>query len=479
MEGNDMDIEHDPEAWLIEQELAGRSQYDIVKELSEHFYKPDGTPDKMAQTTVGRNMGRIRRGESISGKMRRAIRSRFAYEVELDTRVEADQLMFLELMDALEEWQALEAYDAEQALIAEERRVAAEDAFRARREEVRRRARTVNRWMQDMGIVEKGNNYVYADGAALIREGATNFRYHDKNAEIVGYAPSDYKFSCGLTAAQLREGVTREQRMRPYAVPGGQPRPEMIGIRRGSLIPDIPYFDGRWFWGRLYVDVSAWYELRDAVPDWWKVGGKLPQEPGEEDISWYGRVLELEMKLLESGLVFEESALGWGDDWAGELEEKCEVLQVMERSRARVAAAAARERVAAARRRAAFKLAGWGLATAVAICMLWFVVIPLVAWILRGIVTVVKKVVGAVETAYDGAVRFGEAAGYAAEVAFTSPFTAVVFLGIAALVIRGYPAPQRGRPDPAYPWVMGITVTTALACMIALAFWAFAGVKLP
>ena len=93
-----MDIEHDPEAWLIEQELAGRSQYDIAKELSEHFYKPDGTPDKMAQTTVGRNMGRIRRGESISGKMRRAIRSRFAYEVELDTRVEADQLMFLELM---------------------------------------------------------------------------------------------------------------------------------------------------------------------------------------------------------------------------------------------------------------------------------------------------------------------------------------------------------------------------------------------
>ena len=467
-----MDGEHDPEVlWLIECVHAGWSQYDIERALKPHH--------DISQPTIGRNIGRLLRGEDVTKRMRVATRALFAYEAELDARVEADQLMFLELMNALDEWQALEAYEAEQELIAHERRVAADNAFRARQEEVRRHARTVSRRMQDMGVVKKGNSYVYADGSALIRAGATNFRYHDRNAEIVGYAPSHYKFSCGLNATQLREGVTREQRMRPSAVPGGQPRPEMIGIRRANLIPRIPYFDSRWFWGSLYADVSAWYELRDAAPAWWKLGRELPQEPGEEGITWYGQVLALETRLLEAGLVFEESVLGWGDDWAGEVEEKREVLRIMERSHAHVVATVARERVVAARKRAVSKLAGWVVATAVVFCMLWFVAIPVVLWVLKGIISGVKKLAGAVETAYDGAVRFGEATAYAAEVAFTSPVTAIVFLVIAALVIRGYPVPQRGRPDPAYRWVMGITLTTALACMAALIYWIFTGVKLP
>ena len=481
-----MDVEHDPEAWLIEQDLAGRSQYDIAKELSEHFYKPDGTPDRIVQTTVGRNIMSIKDGEGITGKMRRAIRARFAYEAEQDARVETDQMMFLQVMDALDEWQQFEAYEAEQALIAQGRSVAAENAFRALQEEVRRHARTVNRRMQDMGIVEKGNIYVYGDGAALIREGATHFRYHDTRAEIVGYAPAWHIFACGLTAGQLREGITREQRMRPSAVPAGQPRPEMIGIRRANSIPCISYFDGKWFWGYLYTDIAAWYELRDAAPDRWESGGELPQEPDEEDISWYGRVLELETKLLEAGLVFEESVLGWVDDWSGEVEEKREALRSLERSRARIDAAAARERAAvvrkraaAARRMAALKLAGWGVATAAAFGLLWFVIIPSVTWVLRWIISGVKKLAGAVVAAYDGAVHFGEEVMHAAEVAFTSPLTPLAVLGIAWVVIRGYPLPQPGRPDPAYPWVMGITVTTALACMIALAIWVFAGAELP
>ena len=473
-----MDIEHDLEAWLIERVQEGWSQYDIEKALKPHH--------DMSQPTIGRNLGRIKRGEGITRKMRRAIRARFAYEAELDARVEADQMMFLEVMDALDEWQEFEAYEAEQALIAHERRVAAEDAFRALQEAVRRHARTVNRRMQEMGIVEKENSYVYADGAVLIREGATHFRYHDTRAEIVGYAPPGCRLSGDMTAAQYREGVTRGQRMRPSAVPAGQPRPEMIGIRRADLIPDIDYFDGKWFWGRLYADVSDWYELRDVAPEWWKSGEDLPQEPGEEDISWYGRVLELETKLLEAGLVFEESVLGWGDDWAGEVEEKREALRIMERSRARIDAAAARERaavvrkrVAAARRMAALKLAGWGVATTAAFGLLWFVIIPFVTWVLRWIISGVKKLAGAVVAAYDGAVRFGEEVMHAAEVAFTSPLTPLAVLGIAWVVIRGYPLPQPGRPDPAYPWVMGITVTTALACMIALAIWVFAGAELP
>ena len=334
----------DMEAWLVAQERLGRSHGDIATQLREHSYKQNGEPDTLNPTTVRRWIRGVIAEKKATPKMKRTMSAFFHYEADRDAYVEENQLTFLRVMDALDEWQALEAYEAEQELIAHECRVAADNAFRARQEEVRRHARTVNRRMQDMGIVEKGSTYVYADGAALIREGATHFRYHDKNAEIVGYAPSDYKFSCGLTAAQLREGVTRVQRMRPSAVPGGQPRPEMIGIRRANLIPRVPYFDSRWFWGRLYADVSAWYELRDAAPAWWKIGGELPQEPGEEDNSWYKRVLELEITLLESGLVFEESVLGWGDDWATEVEEKREALLTMQSRRARIDRLAARRK---------------------------------------------------------------------------------------------------------------------------------------
>ena len=64
-------------------------------------------------------------------------------------------------------------------------------------EEVRARARIVNRWMQDLGIVEKGNTYVYGDGASLIKEGALHFRYRDTKAEIVGYSPTEYQSANG------------------------------------------------------------------------------------------------------------------------------------------------------------------------------------------------------------------------------------------------------------------------------------------
>ena len=106
------------EDWLIEQELAGRSQEDIASELSEDLFKADDSPDSIGQTTIGRSINRIKRGEGITGKTRRAIRARFAYE--------ADQLAFRDLMDALDEWQE---YEAEQAFIAHERSLVAQRDF--------------------------------------------------------------------------------------------------------------------------------------------------------------------------------------------------------------------------------------------------------------------------------------------------------------------------------------------------------------
>ena len=322
--------------------------------------------------------------------------------------------------------------------------------------------------MQDLGIVEKGDTRVYADGAALIREGAVDFHYHDAKAEIVGYAPPDAVLG-GMTAAQLREGVTREQRMRPAAVLSEQHGSQMVGTRNAFLVPTVPYFDQDWFWGDLCDDVARWYELRDAAPDRWKSGRKLPRRPVEDDISWYGRVLELETKLLEFGLVFEESVLGWGDDWVGEEDEKRAALQDMERRRAGAEAAAARKKTA-------LKVAKWVLIAVVALGLAQFVIVPVLDWVQGIVIAVGRAVRGAAVAAYDGMVRGGENATYTAEVVFTSPLTAIATICIAMLVLRFYPVPTRGRPDPARPWVMGISATMGLLGLIGLAIWAFAQV---
>ena len=430
----------DMEAWLIAQDRLGRSHGDIARQLQEHSYKQNGEPDTLNPTTVGRWIRGVRAEKKATPKMRRTMSAFFGHEADRDAYVEENQVMFLRVMDALDEWQALEAYEAEQELIAHERRVAADNAFRARQEEVRRHARTVNRRMQDMGIVEKGSTYVYGDGAALIREGAVDFHYQDENAEIVGYAPAEYRFSGGLTAGQYREGVTREQRMRPSAVPAGQPRPEMIGTRRASLIPDIAHFDDKWFFGHLYADVSAWYELRDAAPAWWKLGGELPQEPGEEDNSWYKRVLELEITLLESGLVFEESVLGWGDDWATEVEEKREALLTMQSRRARIDRLAARRKSLISLMQKAFRLVGWcaavlgrgaiGLAVGLAISLFSLLVL----------ITIIVVPAGFVVTVDRGLARLWEAAPHAAEWFLTSyevPLAGIFLFGVVLLFSGG------------------------------------------
>ena len=443
-------IKRDPAAWLIERVRDGWSQYDIERALKPHH--------RITQPTIGRNIRRLRLGQDITGRMKSAVLALLAYEAELDARVEADRAAFLELMDALEEWQEFNAYEAEQALIAQERRVAAENAFRARRAEVRRRARFVNQRMQDMGIVERGNIHVYADGAALISEGAADFRYHDTRAEIVGYAPSGHEFPCGLTAGQLREGVTREQRMRPSAIPAGQTRPEMIGIRRANLIPRAAYFDGKWFWGHLYSDIAAWYELRDAAPDWWMSGRELPRRPDVEDISWYRRMLELETKHLADGLAFEESVLGWCDDWVCEVKEKRAALQDLERRHARLAATAAHKKLA-------LSLASRGMVVIAALGLLLFVIIPLVLWVIRGILAGTRALVEAV-------VAFGEWTGHAVSTAATSPVTFLVLAFVTLFLVAVLPSDSRDREIPAFPWMLGAATIFGVLTAIAGLTWA-------
>jgi len=243
----------------------------------------------------------------------------------------------------------------------------------------------------------------------------------------------------------------------------------MIGIRSASLIPRVPYFDGEWFWGRLHADISAWCELRDAAPGWWKIEREFPTSPTGDDVSWYRQMLDIETKLLESGLSFEESVLGWRDDWAVEAEEKRAALHDLERRRERI-------ETTAARRRTALKIAAWGTAATVAIGLLWLIVIPLVLWVFRGIAGGIRAAVGAVVAFYDGAARaiagFGDWMGQALETAVTSPTAFIVLALITLLLVAILPSGRRGQEIPAYPWVLGAAAFFGVLTAITGVMWA-------
>ena len=439
--------------WIIARVEEGWSQYDIRDELREHH--------KISQPTIGRNVERILNGENITKKMRSAVLALFAFReereriaAEEDARIEADHIAFLEVMDALAEWKALNDFEIERARIAADRREAADRALEARRNQARRRALVVSRRMQDMGIVERGSTYVYADGATLIREGMADFRYHDENAELVGFSPPGYEFPGGWTAARLREGVTRERRMGPSAVAEGEARPETIGIRDAFLVPAVPYFDGDWFWGKLRDDISTWYELRDAAPEWWLECGGVPRAPAAADVAWYGSVLELETKLLEQGLFFEESILGWSDDWADEVKERRSVLRTLKRRAACVDAAAT-----------AGRAAGWLAAGAAVLALFWFVVIPVVVWVCLGIW-------GGMVSAWNAVVGAWHSAVQAVETAMHSPLTLIALLCVTCLLLLILPTDRDGQKVPAFPWVLGAAAAFAVLTVIAMLVFA-------
>ena len=445
--------DRDLRAWIIARVEEGWSQYDIRDELCKHF--------DISQPTVSRNVVRILNGEDITKKMRSAVLALFAFQeegeriaAEEDARVEADQNLFLQFVDALSEWKAFNDFEIEQTRLAADRREAADRALEARRNQARSRALVVSRRMQDMGIVETGNTYVYADGATLIREGIADFHYHNKNAELVGFSPPGHEFPGGWTAGRLREGITREQRMGPSAVADGEARPETIGIRDAFLVPAVPYFDGDWFWGKLQDDISAWYELRDSAPDWWLDGDGVPRTPADADIDWYGSVLELETKLLKQGLFFEISILGWSNDWADEVKGKRPVLRTLKRRVARVDAKAK-----------AWKAVGWLAGAVVVLLLLWFVVVPFVVWVCLGIWAGVVSAWNAVVGVWHSAVQ-------ALETAMHSPLTLIALLCITCLLFWILPTDRERQKLPAFPWVLGAAVVFAVLTVIEIGIFA-------
>ena len=213
--------------------------------------------------------------------------------------------------------------------------------------------------LYEMGILEVRENESeeFFGDAALLLETDGPIRYENLGALLVAGAPDDYLFPCGLTAAELREGVTMEQRMRGYAVSEGSPRPDRIGIRRANFITAVAYPDENWFFGGAAIAVQSWREVREGT-HCWMIERKLPTLPGAYDDFHYERRLEMELELLRDGFDFEDSALGWGDDWEAEVAEKENEVRRL------------------ARRRSAFVSLRYGVAGVAVLIMAWLVVPP-------------------------------------------------------------------------------------------------------
>ena len=156
------------------------------------------------------------------------------------------------------------------------------------------------------GIRAPDDETIYGDALELIDAGITDIRYVDDGVAAVALADDGYVFECGLTAAELRSGLTAEQRLQPTAVPDGDDLPEMIGgvpaftARRVSLPDEV------WRYGEDVAGMmSEWRRLTEACAD--LATGELPRFVSRGEFRDFERLVRLES---ESAYTFEDSVLG-------------------------------------------------------------------------------------------------------------------------------------------------------------------------
>ena len=58
----------------------------------------------------------------------------------------------------------------------------------------------------------------------------------------------------------------------------------------------------------------------------WRSAGRLPRLPSDIDVSWLEELIRIERQIIDAGLTFEDSILGWRDAWAVEAEVSEEAL---------------------------------------------------------------------------------------------------------------------------------------------------------
>ena len=371
------------------------------------------------------------------------------------------------------------------------------DALKANlknREITRLRAlREVNEYLEDEGIDTGGRTH--GDGEIYART-LEKFRYADSGAEQVAFAPPAHRFPCGWTGEELRRDISATQRQKRFLVPVGTERPDLIGVRPGNLVNLIPYPDDRPFWGELSDLIGEWRQLFRRKPSWWEER-ELAELPTDADVTWYRRVLEIETRLLRTGLRFEQSIIDWGGSVDSaravldDLERRVRYRDILLERRARRKAILERLRQVATATCAVVLLATlviapvllWDVFLADAVrsvgefllAVVNIVLTPFVLlfkalwwllmgiwWLLTGIWWIVTAIVRALVAAYHGIVWFVKTPWLVPLLAFV--VTLISFLPVEA-------KSSRDRQKPARRWIIVVGIISALVMFATLFYW--------
>ena len=99
-------------------------------------------------------------------------------------------------------------------------------------------------------------------------------------------------FECGLTAAELRSGLTAEQRLQP-TVADGQDLPGMIGAAPAPTVRRVPLPDEAWRYGKAAAGMmNEWRRLMEACAH--LATGELPRFVSRSQFRDFGRLVCIE-----------------------------------------------------------------------------------------------------------------------------------------------------------------------------------------
>ena len=296
------------------------------------------------QTTVNRNRGFLRQDEPLASTFYEILQCRLvavhldAYGIEHLRLLEKSQEEDRRQQEERERNARVAATkradeEARRKKAADEEREAAERLMaRQLRAEQKRQAKAkddLKPWqdkLRSAGIVAEDDDELHGDAKELVEAGVTDITYPSDGAVFVALAPDHYKFTCGLTASELRAGISARQRMQKDDVPAGLLRPDMIGNRRAHFVPHMLYPDSDIFYGSDYGEILEWQALTNSVAH--LAVGSLPRFVSPKDVAIFEQLVDLER---QSQYTFESSVLGASPDIKlQELERRAIPLQTMQ-----------------------------------------------------------------------------------------------------------------------------------------------------
>ena len=471
--------------WFLQQRANGLSQQEIADLI-------DST-----QETVSRNLKAVDQGRQISPNIRRKTRS---YRSKLEAEAEAKRQAEVDREKAIrqeatdrEEVKRQNEADCARFQSAKRKWDGIKEALRKIELERYTQLRMVNERLTQRGI-DVGSK-IHGDGVKFART-LEPFHHLDEGAELVAFSPEDHPFSSGQTAGELREDVSDWLRMQKKAVPDDAVWPSMIGGRQTDLITLQPDPDERWFWGRHADLIARWRDLRSFTSTW-RRAGRPPRLPLDIDVSWLEELITIERQIIDAGLTFEESILGWRDAWAVEAEVSDEALlqHLHRRARVKEILNESAEIVTGIVRGIVTVVVGhpklvMAVATCIAIFLLRDIIAAIALWMWSGgaaflaflgvvagkfgdIIDAIGRGIDAIARSIDNTKRTISDA-YDAVVAFVkSPhflvFVIIIFSLLAFFSISSIQFQRRGySSSPARVWAIIIAILSAIVIFVAL-----------